>query len=366
MIRILLLGICAGCLLLSVSCSKRDGGDSDNDDWTDIQALDNQAVMQPAGDASTVPADGRAAEDPDAAATAQPVPDDEFTGFARRLATMKTVRRESGETLLTGDSLVFDYEARFVRMDGAVVVADDQGILETESLVGRFSESNQVEYIEASGGVSVVSGGRTAGAETALYNYLDGMVQMDGQAEISENGDRLSGERIRFWISGDRRMICEPNAVLVVGERSGSGEDGMPEEIGDTEIRANQIIYDESRHRVDILGNVRLRNPQVAMNCDEIHLFLKDNNEIDWIEAVSEVIIQSEDRKALADRARYDADEGKFTLEGSPMVTQGRSVMTGDRIFIWPETRGAVCENARALLYLDDETKEKLLKDLND
>ena len=103
------------------------------------------------------------------------------------------------------------------------------------------------------------------------------------------------------------------------------------------------------------------------MNCEKVRLHLKENNEIDWIEALFEVIIQSDDRKALADRATYHADEGKFTLEGNPMVKQGPNIMTGDRITFWQEPRRMVCEpNARVLLYLDEATKAKFLKDLED
>ena len=78
-------------------------------------------------------------------------------------------------------------------------------------------------------------------------------------------------------------------------------------------------------------------------------------------------LISLGDRKALAERATYHADEGKFVLEGDPKVKQGLNVMTGDRIEFWHESRRMVCEpNARVLLYLDEETKAKFLKDLDD
>jgi len=182
---------------------------------------------------------------------------------------------------------------------------------------------------------------------------------------VSDGGNTLSAERIRFWTKGSRKMVCEPNAMLVVSSDSSLGLGGLSEG-GETEIRADRIVYDEGGNRADLTGQVRLRDDRVAMDCDEVHLYLKDNK-IDWIEALSEVIIQTDDRKALADRATYHADEGKFTLEGSPKVMQGRNVMTGDRIIFWHETRRMVCEpNARVLLYLDEGTKAKFLKDLND
>lgn len=291
----------------------------------------------------------------------------EFERYAVRLQQARTATRRSGQSMLTGNTLVFDYDERFVRMNGEVVVSDDHGVLTADNLLGSFSVSNEVEHIEATGGVELVSEDRHAQSERVAYNTSSGLIQMDGHASITQGGNRLEGERIRFWIKGDRKMICEPNALLVVQGSSEVDIEGMDGVDLDTEVRANKVVYDESIQQAELTGNVRLRDARAAMNCDKVLIFLKDDNKLDWIEASSEVIIQSEDRRALADRATYDADEGKFTLEGSPKVMQGRNVMTGDRIMFWHETRQMVCEpNARVLLFLDDETRAKFLKDLND
>lgn len=350
--------VLCGFILLGAACSRRERTDPNAEEWNDIQALADNAAVAPA-----VPKP----ESSKPLQVGEPVPEGEFDGFIQRLEQMKTVQRQTGETLLTSQTLVFDYDHRFVRMDEQVRVVDDHGVLETQSLIGRFSASNEVESIEATGGVSISSNGREAQAGTAIYDYLSGIVELQGLATVSEGGNRLSGERIRFWIKGDRKMICEPNALLEISGESGTAVENLPAGDIDTEIRADRVVYDESNRLVQLDGNVRLRDPRMAMNCGEARVFLKDDNKIDWIETLSGVIIQSGDRKALAERATYHADEGKFTLEGKPKLMQGPNVITGDRIIFWHETRGMVCEpNARALLYLDEETRAKFLKDLND
>ena len=349
-------------LLLSsvflISCSKRERSDPDAEEWAEIEALADDAVSVPnIGNSITniVPTFGQ-------------VDAGEFEPFIQRLAAMKSVERNRGQTLLTGDSLVLDHDQRYVRMDKKVVVEDDQGILKSESLIGRFSVSNAVEFVEASGGVELLSSNRTASAQQAIYNYRSGFVQMEGRATASDGANRLSGERIQLWIKGDRKMICEPNALLEITAASGLELDGVSSSLTEMmEVRGNRVVYDEAQGVAELIGNVRVRDPQAAMNCENIRIYLKDDNEIDWIEAVGEVIIQSEDMKALADRAMYYADEGKFALEGEPKVKRGPNVMTGDRILFWHETRRMICEpNARVLLYLDDETKAKFLKDLDE
>ena len=356
MIRSAFIVVVCGFVLLHTGCSKRERTDSNAEEWNDIQALDEDAAV-----VSAVPEPNKPPQ------AGEPVPEGEFDEFIQRLEHMKTVRRKTGETLLTGKTLVFDYDKRFVRMDEQVRVVDDHGVLVTESLIGRFSTSNEVESIEATGGVSITSDGREAQAGTAVYDYMSGIVELQELATVSEGGNRLSGERIRFWIKGDRKMICEPNALLEIAGVSGAVMGNLPASDMDTEIRADRVIYDESKRLAQLDGNVRLRDPRMAMNCGEARIFLKDDNKIDWIETLSEVIIQSEDRKALAERATYHADEGKFMLEGKPQVMQGLNIIPGDRITFWHETRRMVCEpHARALLYLEEETKAKFLKDLND
>ncbi len=268
-----------------------------------------------------------------AAAEVEVATNDGFAPFVQRLEKLKEAGRQSGETLLTGTQLVFDYAQRLVQMSGNVLVIDERGELAADTLSGRFSTSNGVESID--------------------------FVQLDGRASATDGINRLSGERITAWLGDERKVVCEPNVLLEVSGVAG-GE-------GISEIRADRMVYAEKDRMVELDGRVRLRDPRGAMNCSRARIFLKDDNKIDWLEALSEVIIQTEDRKALAGRAAYHADEGKFTLEDGPKVKQGQHIMTGDRITVWNETRRMVCEpNARVLLHIDEATRAKFLKDLND
>ncbi len=350
MIKFLPQALLCGAVLLS-ACSKRERSETDEAEWAEIQPLTNAALAVVAeGSRSIVQSEG-----------------EDYSAFIHRLAEMGTVDRAAGEIMITGENLVFDYERRFVRMDQNVKVVDDRGTLEAETLVSRFSEENRVELIEARKGVRIISEGRVATSEEASYDFPSGAIELNGAAQLSEGKNRLSGERIRFWLKGSRRMICEPNARLEITDATGLSKEGTPAGAGSTEIRSNRLVYDEENSLVEFDGNVRLRDSRGAMNCAQVRLYLKENHEIDWIEARSEVIIQSDDRKALADRATYYADEGKFVLEGDPKVKQGQNIMTGDRITFWQDTQRMVCEpNARVLLYPDEEMKAKFLKDLND
>lgn len=343
-----------GLLLLS-SCSRRERSVEDEAEWADIQPLTNTAV---AVEHDAVPDRPRRMVQSEG---------EDYSPLIRRMQEMESVVRAAGETSITGESLVFDYERRFVRMDQDVRVVDDRGELETETLMGRFSEDNEVEMIEARKGVRITGDDRIATAESAAYAFHSGAIQLDGKAQISEGGNRLSGDRIEFWIKGDRKMVCEPNALLEIADTSNFQPGGDLPDRGNAEIRSDRLVYDEEQLLATFDGNVRMRDPRASLDCGEARLHLKEGNEIDWLEALNGVIIQSEGRKALADRARYYVDEGRFVLDGDPKVKDGRNIMTGDRITFWQDTRRMVCEpNARVLLYPDEEMKAKFLSDLKD
>lgn len=349
--------ILLGGVVFLAACSKRERSSVDDAEWNDVQPIAEAASAIPeTGSPGSLP--GRRIVQSEG---------EDYAPLIQRLAEMQAVVRGTNETLVTGESLVFDYERRAVRMDQDVKVVDDRGELETEVLTGRFSADNKVEIIEARKGVRILSGARAATAESATYAFQSGEIRLDGRARVSEGANRLSGERIQFWIKGSRRMVCEPNALLEIAGGPGVELGGIAPGGGTTEIRSDRVVYDEAQALAEFDGNVRVRDPRAAMNCEKVLLHLKAGSEIDWIEALSGVIIRSGDRKALAERASYMAAEGKFVLEGDPKVKQGRNVMTGDRITFWQDTRRMVCEpNARVLLYPDAEMKAKFLKDLKD
>jgi len=88
-----------------------------------------------------------------------------------------------------------------------------------------------------------------------------------------------------------------------------------------------------------------------------------ENNEIDWIEALTEVKLLSEGREAYAGRAVYDITTDEFLLEDKPKIVDGRNMLLGERIRFWRATGRMVCEpSARLIIYSDDKLKTDIFE----
>lgn len=345
----------AGCMLLMMAllllsaCTPREQAASGDAGWEDVRPLADDAAV---ATNSVTPATEPKAED--------------YTPWIRRLEELTGRERAEGETLITGEALVLDYERRYVRMDQHVRVTDARGVLETGMLLGRYSEDGGIEMIEAHKGVRIQSENRTAEAARAVYSLTDGAVKLEGGATVTGEGIRLAGGTLQLQLAGSRRVTCHPDAVLEIDSVWALQDDEPASNGAISVIRCAQIIYDEEESVVRMEGGVRLRDPRVDMNCGSARIHLKENNEIDWIEALSEVIIESVEGKALAERAFYFAEDGRFVLEGKPKIMVDRNIMTGDRITYWHGSGRVVCEPADFVLYPDEEMKAKFLTELKD
>ena len=101
----------------------------------------------------------------------------------------------------------------------------------------------------------------------------------------------------------------------------------------------------------------------MTMDCGTMNVRFGENNEIDWIEALTEVKLHNEGREAHAGRAVYDIATDEFLLEDEPKIVDGRNMLLGERIRFWRATGRMVCEpSARLIMYPDDKFKTELFE----
>ena len=101
----------------------------------------------------------------------------------------------------------------------------------------------------------------------------------------------------------------------------------------------------------------------MTMDCGTMNVRFGENNEIDWIEALTEVKLLIEVQEAHAGKAVYDITTDEFLLEDEPKIVDGRNMLLCERIRFWRATGRMVCEpSARLIIYPDEKLETKLFE----
>jgi len=134
-------------------------------------------------------------------------------------------------------------------------------------------------------------------------------------------------------------------------------------ENGVTVVTSQELYFDYSGRTVRFEKTVHVKDPQMTMDCGTMNMRFNENNEINWIEALTEVKLYNEGREAQAKRAVYDSTTDEFLLEGEPRVVDGQNILLGERIRFWRATGRMVCEpSAHLIMYPDDESEFELFE----
>ena len=120
------------------------------------------------------------------------------------------------QTVITSDTLQFDYRRSIAIFTGNVVVDDPVLRLTCERLVVLFDATNQVRSLTATGSVHLISDDREGLCERLVYMTHSGEIIMTGNAMISRAGDLVAGDLIKIW-RDDERMEVKPGRLTIHG-----------------------------------------------------------------------------------------------------------------------------------------------------
>ncbi|MBN1269021.1 MAG: hypothetical protein JXB04_05495 [Kiritimatiellae bacterium] len=129
-------------------------------------------------------------------------------------------------TVITSDKLTFDYRKQFALFEGHVVVIDPEMKLAADTMTVRFGNDERVESIVAEGSVRIEQEDKTAWAGHATYDVASGKMTLEQEPRVQRGKDLLTGTTITFW-RDENRMICEPQARLVIYPQEGGTRDKL-------------------------------------------------------------------------------------------------------------------------------------------
>ncbi|MFK7745076.1 MAG: lipopolysaccharide transport periplasmic protein LptA [Roseobacter sp.] len=122
---------------------------------------------------------------------------------------------------VTADSLSIDQAAGTAIFTGNVVIGQGEMRLSAQEVLVVYSNSDQgVARLEATGGVTLVSGSDAAESERADYNVEDGTIVMSGNVLVAQGPSALTADRMTVQIeTGTAQMSGRVKTVLQTGDK---------------------------------------------------------------------------------------------------------------------------------------------------
>ncbi len=194
-----------------------------------------------------------------------------------------------------------------------------------------------------------------------IYNQKEQTARSDAPLRADMDGTHLTGMGFEMDSASRTVHVLSESKVVVedVMDQSGGLPSGGERGSNDvTVITSEELFLNYQNKSALFSGTVHVEDPELQLNSESLELRFGENNEIDWIEALTDVTILHQGREAYAGKAVYEALTGEFLLEENPRLVEGKNMLMGDRIRFWRDTGKMICEpSARLVIYSGEKSK---------
>ena len=118
------------------------------------------------------------------------------------------------ETVITSESLMFDYGRSTCVFEGDVVVTEPRVKLECEKLYVFFDATNNVDSVVATDSVRVTQDPKRGTCDKAVYTAKTGAIVMTGAATLKRGRDSINGDEITIYVNSEK-VTCKPGRLVV-------------------------------------------------------------------------------------------------------------------------------------------------------
>lgn len=134
-----------------------------------------------------------------------------------------TIRQDTNQPVeVTADNLSVDQATGTAIFEGNVLIGQGEMRLSASRVkVVYRSEGQGIQRLEATGGVTLVSGPDAAEAEQANYDIDDGTIVMTGNVLLAQGPSALSADRMSVRLSdGTAQMSGRVKTILQTGSKN--------------------------------------------------------------------------------------------------------------------------------------------------
>ena len=246
---------------------------------------------------------------------------------------------------------------------------DEQGTM-TSQLFGDRAEMEGGGLVKITGvSVEFYKDDETYMTVTSPHCFFDRNTReawSEASVAADMEGVHVRGRGFRLQSSDRKVQVLNDSKVIIEDIMEQSDDPSAVEGLDTNEvtvITSKELYLDYNGRMVRFEESVHVQDPQMTMDCSTMNVRFGENNEIDWIEALTEVKLVSEGREAYAGRAVYDITTDEFLLEDEPKIVDGRNILLGEQIRFWRASGRMVCEpSSRLIIYPDDKLKTDIFE----
>lgn len=117
-------------------------------------------------------------------------------------------------TVITSDTLEYDYGNAVAHFEGNVVVVDPEVTIRCSRMIVEFSEDDSVKSVLAKDNVQIEKDEKRGYCDRAVYTMQTGAIVMTGHAKLQRGRDVLSGKEITIYVDSEK-VECRPGKLVV-------------------------------------------------------------------------------------------------------------------------------------------------------
>jgi lipopolysaccharide export system protein LptA len=124
-----------------------------------------------------------------------------------------------GPVVITSKTLSADSATNTAVFEGSVVAATDDMTMYADKMTVYYSGKGDIDKIDATGNIKLVSGPRTLTSKKATYLAKEGKITFTGEPMAVEGANMITGSKIVYLVNEGRSIVHDSKVYIDQGEQ---------------------------------------------------------------------------------------------------------------------------------------------------
>jgi lipopolysaccharide transport protein LptA len=176
---------------------------------------------------------------------------------------------------------------------------------------------------------------------------------MESQSATSPEVDFVGVELVdsygNTW-EADRATMDADGGGSGWGIRASLGVDDGGAPIPELKITADRSSWDLKSRTIQFEGNVVATRGDMKLTCARLDVWMGEGDDVEHAAATGGVRVTQGDRDATGREAKLTTERGELVITGEPMVREGGTSFSGERVTLWLDDERMECEGCEVVV----------------